>query len=372
MNQLEERYRRILRLLPAGYRREWEEDMVAAFLDSMDNGDPEAAAYAADFGRPSLPEVASVVSLAVRLRLGGVDAAPRRSARGQAVRLAVLMLMLANAVLSTAGLAFALWMSGKLGWLPAPPPDLPETRPTTIWLGAWGLLGSAWLPAYVALVLGHRRVAQALALLAVVPPAVGAVVEQVTSDAPVPALSWTLLLVDILLALALVAFRDGAPPVRRRPWLLAVPVGAVLVPVPLLVIQASNAEARVLDLPGMYCVVLTVAIAVHLIRWGFRRSSRSLPDPLPGLLPAPLPGRLPWSLALLLLAATALVLRLSTLAGYAAQEQGRVLTTIGLAQAAALLAVSLVLGVPTVRAWRRVPACPGARSRGRPASGVTP
>lgn len=31
---LERRYRRVLRLLPGYYRDRWEEDMVAAFLDS--------------------------------------------------------------------------------------------------------------------------------------------------------------------------------------------------------------------------------------------------------------------------------------------------------------------------------------------------
>ena len=31
---LEDRYRRVLRLLPGYYRATWEEDMIAAFLDS--------------------------------------------------------------------------------------------------------------------------------------------------------------------------------------------------------------------------------------------------------------------------------------------------------------------------------------------------
>ena len=36
---LEQRYRRVLRLLPGYYRDKWEEDMVAAFLDSWLTGD---------------------------------------------------------------------------------------------------------------------------------------------------------------------------------------------------------------------------------------------------------------------------------------------------------------------------------------------
>ena len=38
---LEQRYRRVLRLLPGYYRAQWEEDMVAAFLDSWLTGDPD-------------------------------------------------------------------------------------------------------------------------------------------------------------------------------------------------------------------------------------------------------------------------------------------------------------------------------------------
>ena len=42
---LERRYRRVLRLLPGWYREQWEQDMVAAFLDSWLTGDPEADEY---------------------------------------------------------------------------------------------------------------------------------------------------------------------------------------------------------------------------------------------------------------------------------------------------------------------------------------
>jgi hypothetical protein len=34
--ELERRYRRLLRLLPAGYRQAWEEDVVSAFLHSAE------------------------------------------------------------------------------------------------------------------------------------------------------------------------------------------------------------------------------------------------------------------------------------------------------------------------------------------------
>ncbi|HZM75585.1 MAG TPA: hypothetical protein VFC19_07645, partial [Candidatus Limnocylindrales bacterium] len=74
MNRLEERYRRVLRLLPASYRGVWEEDMVATFLASVATDDREEAEYLADFGRPSWPEVFSIVALAIRLRIGSAGA----------------------------------------------------------------------------------------------------------------------------------------------------------------------------------------------------------------------------------------------------------------------------------------------------------
>jgi hypothetical protein len=68
---LEQRYRRVLRLLPGYYRDKWEEDMVAAFLDSWMTGDPDEDSVTMEFDRPSRQEVVSVIGLAARLYLGG-------------------------------------------------------------------------------------------------------------------------------------------------------------------------------------------------------------------------------------------------------------------------------------------------------------
>lgn len=48
MTVLEQRYRLVLRMLPASYREVWEEDMVATFLASMGTNDVEDAEYFAD------------------------------------------------------------------------------------------------------------------------------------------------------------------------------------------------------------------------------------------------------------------------------------------------------------------------------------
>ena len=52
-SDLERRYRRVLRLLPGWYRQQWEQDMVAAFLDSWLTGDPAADEAILEFCRPA-------------------------------------------------------------------------------------------------------------------------------------------------------------------------------------------------------------------------------------------------------------------------------------------------------------------------------
>ncbi|MFI6823115.1 hypothetical protein ACIBJE_19480 [Micromonospora sp. NPDC050187] len=340
-SRLEERYRSVLRLLPAAYRQRWEEDMVAAYLDSVDTGDPETTADILDCGRPNLSEVASIVSLAVRLRLGGTDAPPRAYARGQAVRLATLAAVLAHAVMATGGIAGTLWLSGSIAWLPAVPPDLAFTPPSSTWHAAWGLAGYAWVPAYVALVLGHRRVAQAVALLAVVPPLLTIAVTQATGAAPLSASPWANGIVDVVLLLAMAAFPHGSTPVPRRPWLLALPIGILLVPVPLVALQAARPELRLLDWPGLCCALVTAAMLVHL---AVRAPDRS--------------ARLPWSLALTLLTAATLALRLVTLPDYGGQAQRAALLVLAGVQVVVVLAVGVPVARRAVRALRRLPPTP--------------
>ena len=94
---LEQRYRRVLRVLPGYYRDRWEEDMVAAFLDSWLTGDPYQDECIMGYCKPTWPEVASVAGLAARLYLGGAGAPRRYFAWGQAVRCAVLAVTLVQA-----------------------------------------------------------------------------------------------------------------------------------------------------------------------------------------------------------------------------------------------------------------------------------
>ena len=127
---LEDRYRRVLRLLPGYYRATWEEDMAAAFLDSRMTGDEDDDEYAFEFGRPAWPEVASVAALAARLYLGGAGAPRRYLAWGQAVRRAVLAVVLAHASQGLAGLTLLAWRRHQARLAPrtARDPGRPRAR----------------------------------------------------------------------------------------------------------------------------------------------------------------------------------------------------------------------------------------------------
>jgi hypothetical protein len=212
---LEQRYRRVLRLLPGYYRARWEEDMVAAFLDSWRSGNPEDDAWILRFGRPTRPEVASVVGLAARLYLGGAGAPRRFFAWGQAVRGAVLSVVLVHAV-------FALDNFVRLGWadrvfgVPAPPASL-AGAPVGIWLAATYAVSCAWIVVFAALLLGHYRTAQAIAALAVITDLVVLLQRQITGTQPLLYGIWAYwVLLDLAPVLAMAAFHRDAPPAARR------------------------------------------------------------------------------------------------------------------------------------------------------------
>ncbi|MEV6294546.1 hypothetical protein AB0M41_29835 [Streptomyces sp. NPDC051896] len=91
---LEARYRTVLRLLPAYYRREREEEMVETYLEDLDRDTQ-------DQSRPTLGEVASIAALAVRSRLGAAGAPRRYVLLGSGARLfalAAVLFLAASAV----------------------------------------------------------------------------------------------------------------------------------------------------------------------------------------------------------------------------------------------------------------------------------
>ena len=249
---LERRYRRVLRLLPGWYREQWEEDMVAAFLDSSLTGDPEEDEFITEYGRPTWPEVASVAGLAARLYLGGAGTPRRYFAWGQAIRRAVLAVTLVNAVRGLDGLVVTAWSRHVFGWLPAPPVSIASGSPGPFPPGVWYVVDYTWIVVFVVLVLRHYRIAQVLAVLAIVPDLARLLYGQFTGHTAAlavgPWVFWVLLcLVPVL---AMTAFHRDAPLAPRRPWLLALPANYLLVAVPLLALQATGSSAWVPDFPG--------------------------------------------------------------------------------------------------------------------------
>ena len=291
---LEQRYRRVLRLLPRYYRDKWEEDMVAAFLASWLTGDPDEDSVTMEYDRPSRQEVASVVGLAARLYLGGAGTPRRYFAWGQAVRRAVLAATLLQAMRGLDVLLVTGWSRHMLGWLPAPPASIVPGTPGGIMPPiAWYLVAYAWIVTLVALVLGHHRTAQAIAALAIIPDLVWLLQGELTGAFQGPPLGpwafWVLL--NLAPVLAMTAFHRDTPSATRWPWLLALPATYLLVAVPLTAVQATGNSAWIPDFSGLYCLLVSLACLVYVSKARSRQTAAS--------------GT--WSLALTLLAAVALV-----------------------------------------------------------------
>jgi hypothetical protein len=327
---LEWRYRRVLRLLPRWYRAEWEQDMVAAFLDSWLTGDPYTDECILEFCKPAWQEVASVVLLAVRLHLVG-RGTPRRHAWGQAVRRAVLAVLLVHAVLAVNVLVFLVWSRRLVSWLPAPPGSL-VVAPSGIWDTVYYLACLAWIAIFVALVLGHYRTARVLAALAIVPNLVALLQAQLTGILPAPFGPWIFwVLVDLAPVLAMAAFHRDAPSAAPGPWLLALPAGYVLVYGPLLALEASGNSAWLPDFSGLCCILVSLACLAHAPRAWSRRAAGT------GL----------WSLTLVLLAAVAAVFRIVTLTDYLNEPH---LINVSLAELLIVLAAVALVAPDAARA----------------------
>jgi len=336
---LERRYRRVLRLLPGWYRQQWEQDMVAAFLDSWLTGDPEADEYISKAARPEWAEVASVAGLAARLYLGGAGAPRRYFAWGQAIRRAVLTVMLVHATLALDVLVRTAW-SRRLSGLPAPPASLVTASPGGAWPTAYYVVNVAWIVIFVALALGHYRAARVLAVLAIVPGLVALVQAQLTGVMPAPFGSWAFwVLLDLVPVLAMTAFHRDAPRAARWPWLLALPANYLLVVVPLLVLQATGNSAWLPDFPGLCCILVALACLAHAPRAWSRQADGS------GV----------WSLTLTLLAAVAGAYRIVTLSDYLHDPH---LIKVSLAELLILAAAAALVAPDAARAQAATPASP--------------
>ena len=331
---LERRYRRVLRLLPRWYREQWEEDMVAAFLDSWLTGDPEADEFINKAAGPGLTETASVARLAARLYLGGAGAPRRHFAWGQAARRAVLAVTLVQAVRGLDVLVLASWSRHIFGWLPAPPGSLVVATPDGVFPAAvWYLVAYAWVVVFVTLVLRYYRVAQVIAALAIVPDLVWLVQGQFTGRLPAPSIGpWAFwFLLNLAPVLGMTAFYRDALAGPRWPWLLALPANYLLVVVPLLALQFTGNSGWVPDFSGLYCLLVGLACVAHAPRAWSRRAAGS------GV----------WSLSLAVLAANAGAYRIFSIADYVHDPH---LIAVSLVELLILAAAVALIGPDAARA----------------------
>jgi hypothetical protein len=334
---LERRYRRVLRLLPGWYRQRWEQDMVAAFLDSWLTGDPETDECVFEFCKPGWAETASVACLAVRLHLGG-PGTPRRYAWGQAIRRAVLAVLLVHAVLGVNVLVFLVWSRRLVGWLPALPASLLTASPGGVWPTVFYVVNFAWIVIFGTLVLGRYRTARVLAALAIVPDLVALLQAQFTGLMPAPFGSWPWwVLFNLVPVLAMATFHPGARPAARWPWLLALPVGYVLVYGPLMALQATGNSAWLPDFSGLCCILVALGCLAHT-PWIRSR-----------------PGSGVWSLTLALLAAVAAAYRIVTLTDYLNDPH---LIKVSLAELLILVVAVALVAPDAARAQTATPAPP--------------
>lgn len=351
MIPLEQRYRKMLRWLPTSYRRRWEDNMVAAFLESMHTDDPEDADYIAHCGKPSRAEKASILRLAIRLRLGGAGTGPREFAWGQAVRLVALIGLTANTVMAMGGVWHVLWETGQVPWPPVPLLVGGSSLAThTPWDTTLLLLGLSWGAALVAILYGRRRQAMVFSTLALTPTVYGLVVNTVIAFgsglyAFLPTQYVGALVTAVPMA-ALAAFHSDAPPMRRGSWLLALGTTPALAAVVEFLPWAPGIGSYLLDARGVWSVALIGAAVLHLAR-GHADAS-------------------PWTLALALLVPVVLgvqVLSLSITVAFTdfmTRAGATRLLVGGIAQCVALAVLGIVLLVRAGRTLRRLPDEPQA------------
>ncbi|MBL7489701.1 hypothetical protein I6A60_11255 [Frankia sp. AgB1.9] len=349
MTPLEQRYRAVLRVLPRSYRQLWEDDMVATFLSSVtDLDDPDVA----EFALPSWPEVGSVVLLAVRLRvdlvrsrLGGAGASPTSVVWGDAVRLIALAGLLVHAVIATLNVLSQLWVNDRIPGF-APPAGYPVAFGIHIgWREQWNA-GFVWIPAFGAVLLGYRRIARGLGLIAVLPAATHVLADawtlrdgQPTVDVQASALAASILLKVVPVVALVAGLHRDAPPVRR-------PVRWMAAYVALLAGTIGAAAARLgggllVDEPAIYTAAFLAAAAIHL-------SSRVRRSAGQGAASA---------LALALIAPVVLATRTASLLWTRltpADATRSTLTTLGLTQVTIVLVVAVPLALLAARSLRRL------------------
>lgn len=265
MTVLEQRYRRLLTLLPAGYRNAWEEDMVETYLSLADDEKPRR--------RVRMAEAWAVVSLAARLRLTGQsDAAVRWR---QAVGYVVLAILLFQFV---AALPRVRWYFVDMVWYSYGAPLI--YLPGVLFEASTILLCGG---AFFALLFRKRRLALGLVVLLAAREAVTMFLGSVSpawSGFRIPPYGAVYLSLAVMLAAGIfLIYRREMSIAGRRGWLIAVPVtwGAiVLLRDPYLHVPFANDGYPLLD-GDVWALGAGVVMALTLLRLAFGKPKASHP-----------------------------------------------------------------------------------------------
>src|SRR3954447_15688356 len=162
---LEARYRTVLRLLPAYYREEREEEMVEVYLWDVDR-------ETQDQSRPTLDEMASVAALALLSRLAAAGAPRRYALLGSAVRHFALFAVLLQAAAAVADRILGLTWSSTHGpgqWDMFVSGFTGRGLPLGVVAVAEWILPLLWTAGFFALLHDRRRLARTAVLLAALP-----------------------------------------------------------------------------------------------------------------------------------------------------------------------------------------------------------
>jgi hypothetical protein len=279
---LEARYRRLLRVLPAGYRAVREQEMVEAFVQASVEADPELADLTLQAGWPGLRESASVLRLALRLRWADPQAPRRYRVRAAGLRAATVASLTVLAVTAAQSALSQVWFAL------APTRGIVDGSPAYILFGAdpdvWSLVRGwafvLWIPALILSVLGGRRGAGWAIAIAAIPTAVtviAAATGPVVSVFGIGGLALAVVQVAVIAGLAgMASARVDNTVHHRRRWLLAAAVGFVawavpigvswLLPTPRALSALDYVGYVIVDTAGFWFGATVVAVAMLVMR----------------------------------------------------------------------------------------------------------
>jgi hypothetical protein len=209
VSTLEQRYRKVIRLLPKAYRAERSEEILGTLLDDARPGQK----------RPQLREVASLGGLALRLRFGAPGASPGGERAGQVARRVILIGLLIGCLDNTFGPTLLVINPDRLHAFPSVETDLMLTQTGNLVLFTallLSLLRGWWRTGRVLSIVGVLALAAEEALQIAQNLSFPFYQTEAFAVFAFPAVFW--LLNSITLLAVIPAFHRQAPRVGGQPW----------------------------------------------------------------------------------------------------------------------------------------------------------